>query len=69
MIDHYATQQQGLLEKVLNFKIGLLPNLIPDYIATTEGPPPQVGPKAPGPQNIFLTILKTHQSFYYHVST
>jgi hypothetical protein len=44
------------------FKIGLLPDLIPDYIATAEGPP-QVGPKAPGPPNIFLTIFKTHQSF------
>ena len=48
MIDHYATQQQGLLEKVLNFKIGLFPDLIPDYIATAKGPPPG-GAKGPRP--------------------
>ena len=40
------------LKKVLIFKIGLLSDLIPDYMAKVEGPPPQVGPKALGPPNI-----------------
>ena len=53
MIDHYATQQQGLLEKVLNFKIGLFPDLIPDYIATAEGPPPKWGQRPPALQIYF----------------
>ena len=74
MIDHYATQQRGLTARkmVLTFKIGLLPDLIPDYNNRKGRAPHPGGAEDPRLSKYILNIFLNTSVFLlscFHLTT